>query len=385
MIRIPKCPVCGQENDLEVGITCSKCGSFLTDGKSLSKKIAATNKKYKDDPSSPSLITENPFFNRPVPVISTPSLSLNRALYTNGIKVGSRIEIFGPESCGKTTLAAQLIREFQLRNGASLYIDLEHSLDSGWMKQLGVDVANCWASRPNSGTQAIDILGNNHDNFDCIVLDTVALLYSARYLAVEAEFANGDVKDKSEMAGPARLINDLQIKYGARLSKSSCTIVLLNQARENIVNMKSYGIKSPGGYPMRHFCTHRVKLQRVSGAEGLIKDDGENIGFYVNAQVVKNKGAQEGGHAKLEFIYGKGFQKNREYINAAIECGFFDKAGAWYKRGGNSIAQGFDNLIKYIDTVDGLEEEMKKTVDAYIATKEVLVTPVPAEEDDEEE
>lgn len=385
MIRVPKCPVCGHENDLNLGITCAKCGSFLTDRKAVKRHVVATNKKYKDDPSTPKLVKENPFFSRPTPIVSTPSLSLNRALYTNGIKVGSRIEIFGPESCGKTTFASQLIAEFQKRNGTCLYVDLEHTLDADWMERLGVDLDNLYVSRPNSGTQAIDIIGNNHDNYDCIVLDTVAMLYSARYLAVDAKFKDGDVEDKAEIAGPARLMGDLQNKYGARLAKSGCTIILLNQARENITMGGSYGIKSPGGYPLRHFCTHRIKLQRVSGADGLIKDSGETCGFYVNAQVIKNKGAQEGGHAKLEFVYGSGFMRDREYVNAAIECGFFEKNGAWYKYKGDSFAQGFDNLVDSVQKKPDLKKEMVEAVNKYMEGKDVVVTPVPAidEEDDD--
>lgn len=383
MIRTPKCPVCGHDNDLELGITCEKCGSFLTDRKAVRRLVEASNKKYKDDPSAPKLVGENPFFTRSSPIISTPSLSLNRALHTNGLKVGSRIEIFGPEGCGKTTFAAQLISEFQKRNGTCLYVDLEHTLDKDWLAKLGVELDNLYVSRPNSGTQAIDIIGTNHDNYDCIVLDTVAMLYSARYLAVEAKFKDGDVEDKAEIAGPARLINDLQNKYGARLSKSNCTVILLNQARENITMGGSYGIKSPGGYPLRHFCTHRVKLQRVSGAQGLIKDAGETSGFLVNAQVIKNKGAQEGGHAQLEFIYGKGFQRDREYINAAIECNFFEKKGSWYRLDGKSYAQGNEGLLEKIEQEPEVKQKMIEAVDKYMASKEVQITPVPAVEDDD--
>lgn len=376
MARTPVCPICSHENDLSIGvITCEKCGAFLTDRKATRKIVEANNKKYKGDLSVPMPVRENPLFMTPRSKFSSCSLLLDRALYTNGFYTGSRIEIFGPESCGKTTLALQIIAELQKKNATCLYIDLEGTLDIAWAEQLGVDLDNLYVSRPNSGTQAIDIIGNNCDAYDVIVLDTVAVLSRSSYVTKQQEVdANGDTKDAQDFGGIATLIGQLQNKSGPKLTRSGCTLILLNQARENIQQTGSYGIKSPGGRTLRHFVTQKIQLQKVSGADGLIKEGGEVTGFYVRAKVQKNKGAQEGGEATLEFLYGKGFQKDREYVNVGIEAGLIVQSGSWYKIDGKNVAQGFDNLVDYMEDNPEVYKRIKEGVENYMGTRKQEVT-----------
>lgn len=367
-MRMSKCPVCEYENDLSTGTSiCEKCGAFLTDRCGIRKIVEANNKRYKGDISAPMLAKENPYFTRPHSKFSSGSLCLDRALYTNGFNVGSRIEIFGGESTGKTTLALQMVAELQKRNAVCLYIDMEGTLDLDWAETLGVDLDNFYISRPNSGTQAIDIIGNYCDVYDVIVLDTVALLTRSRFVSKQSDVdSNGDVKDSQDTAGQAYLIGQLQSQHANKITQANTTIILLNQIRENLTPAGAFGRRSPGGFPLRHFTTHKIELRRIAGNDGVIRDNGEVVGFQVLARVLKNKREREGGEAILDFIYGEGFSKKREYITIGISCQYITQSGSWFKINNKSVAQGMEKLIAYFEENPEEFENLKKTVKELI-------------------
>lgn len=370
-MRIPKCPVCEYENDLSTGTSvCEKCGAFLTDRHGVRKIIEANNKRYKGDISAPMLAKENPYFIRPNAKFSSGSLALDRALYTNGFSIGSRIEIFGGESTGKTTLALQMVAELQKRNAVCLYIDMEGTLDLDWAETLGVDLDNFYVSRPNSGTQAIDIIGNYCDVYDVIVLDTVALLTRSRFVSKQSDVdSDGDVKDAQDTAGQAYLIGQLQGQHGNKITRANTTIILLNQIRENLTPAGAFGRRSPGGFPLKHFCTHKIELRRIAGNDGIIREGGDVVGFQVLARVLKNKREREGGEAILDFIYGEGFSKEREYITMGIAYGHITQSGAWYKIDGKSVAQGMEKLVMYFKENQNEFENLKKKVEESMYPK----------------
>ncbi len=273
-----------------------------------------------------------------VETIPTGSLSLDIALGLGGIPKGRIVEIYGPESSGKTTVTLHMIAEVQKRGGIAGFIDAEHALDPVYAKNIGVDIDNLYISQPDNGEQALEITETmvRSGAIDIVVVDSVAALVP------KAEI-DGDMGD-SHVGLQARLMSQALRKLTAIISKSNCTVVFINQLREKVGVMFGSPETTTGGRALKFYSSVRLDVRRIES----LKQGGEVIGNRTRVKVVKNKIAPPFKEAEFDIMFGEGISMVGDILDLAASCDVINKSGAWYAYEGNKIGQGRENAKQYL-------------------------------------
>ena len=287
-----------------------------------------------------------------VEAIPTGALSLDIALGIGGIPRGRIIEIFGPESSGKTTLALHMIAEAQKLGGEAAFIDAEHALDPIYAKHLGVDIDNLIVSQPDTGEQALEIAEAlvRSGAIDIIVIDSVAALVP------KAEI-DGDMGD-SHVGLQARLMSQALRKLASVINKSKSVIVFINQLREKIGVMFGNPETTPGGRALKFYSSVRLDIRKIE----TMKQDGEVVGNRAKVKVVKNKVAPPFREAEFDIVYGKGISKVGNILDLGVNLDIVNKSGAWFSYNGERIGQGRENAKKYLEEHPNTTAEIEKRV-----------------------
>ena len=298
-----------------------------------------------------------------VEAIPTGSLALDAALGIGGVPRGRIVEIYGPESSGKTTLALQILAEAQALGGVVAFIDAEHALDPVYAARIGVDIDEVLISQPDTGEQALEICDMlvRSGAIDCIIVDSVAAL------TPRAEI-EGEIGD-STVGLQARLMSQALRKLAGSLSKSDTTCIFINQLREKIGIMFGNPETTPGGRALTFFSSVRIDIRRID----TIKKNGEPVGNRVRAKVVKNKVAPPFRQAEFDLMYGEGISKDGCIIDMAVEAGVAKKSGAWYTYGEERLGQGREaakqTLKENPELRDELERKVREAFDIPIITR----------------
>ena len=287
-----------------------------------------------------------------VETIPTGSLSLDIALGLGGIPKGRIIEIYGPESSGKTTVTLHMIAEVQKRGGIAGFIDAEHALDPVYAKNIGVDVDNLYISQPDNGEQALEITETmvRSGAIDIVVVDSVAALVP------KAEI-DGDMGD-SHVGLQARLMSQALRKLTAVISKSNCTVIFINQLREKVGVMFGSPETTTGGRALKFYASVRLDVRRIE----TLKVGGEVVGNRTRVKVVKNKVAPPFKEAEFDIMFGKGISKEGDILDLAVLHDIINKAGAWYSYNGEKIGQGRENTKLYLANNPEVMEEIEQQV-----------------------
>lgn len=285
-------------------------------------------------------------------VIPTGALPLDAALGIGGVPRGRIVEIYGPESSGKTTLALQVLAEAQALGGVVAFIDAEHALDPVYAARLGVDIDEVLISQPDTGEQALEICDMlvRSGAIDCIVIDSVAAL-------VPRAEIEGEIGD-SNIGLQARLMSQALRKLAGSLSKSNTTCIFINQLREKIGVMFGNPETTTGGRALKFFSSIRIDIRRIDS----IKKDGEVVGNRVRAKVVKNKVAPPFRQAEFDLMYGEGISREGCIVDMGVEAGVVKKSGAWYTYGEERLGQGREAAKALLKTNPDLREEIEAKV-----------------------
>lgn len=297
-----------------------------------------------------------------VDVIPSGSLTLDKALGIGGYPKGRIIEIYGPESSGKTTLTLHAIAQAQKQGGKAAFIDAEHAIDPVYAKNLGVDIDELILSQPDSGEQALEIAEMlvRSGVIDLIVIDSVAALVPQ----VELDGEMGD----AAVGLQARLMSKALRKLSGVMNKTNCTVIFINQLREKIGVMYGNPETTTGGRALKFYSSVRVEIRRSEQ----IKQNGEIIGNKANIKVVKNKVAPPFKTTQVDIIYGKGISRDGETLDLAVEGDIVEKSGAWYAYNGEKIGQGRENAKNFLIEHPAIFEEVEEKVKAQLfGTEEV--------------
>lgn len=291
-----------------------------------------------------------------VDAISTGSLSLDLALGIGGLPRGRIIEIYGPESSGKTTVALHIVAETQKMGGEAAFIDAEHALDPVYAKNLGVNINDLLISQPDSGEQALEIAGRLVDSqaIDVIVVDSVAAL-------VPQQEIDGDM-GQSHVGVQARLMSQALRKLSGAVSKSNCVLIFINQLREKVGVMYGNPEVTPGGRALKFYASVRIEVRKGE----ILKNGSEIYGSRTKAKVVKNKVAPPFRVAEFDILYGKGISKTNEIFDAGLNFGFVEKSGSFFSYDGNRW-QGKDNARSAIESDPALLAKLEEQVRAAMA------------------
>lgn len=300
-----------------------------------------------------------------VDVIPSGSLTLDKALGIGGYPKGRIIEIYGPESSGKTTLTLHAIAQAQKQGGKAAFIDAEHAIDPVYAKNLGVDIDELILSQPDSGEQALEIAEMlvRSGVIDLIVIDSVAALVPQ----VELDGEMGD----AAVGLQARLMSKALRKLSGVMNKTNCTVIFINQLREKIGVMYGNPETTTGGRALKFYSSVRVEIRRSEQ----IKQNGEIVGNKANIKVVKNKVAPPFKTTQVDIIYGKGISRDGEILDLAVEGDIVEKSGAWYAYNGEKIGQGRENAKNFLIEHPAIFEEVEEKVKAQLfGTEEVAET-----------
>ena len=299
-----------------------------------------------------------------VEVIPTGSIALNAALGVGGYPKGRIIEIYGPESSGKTTLAIHAIAEAQRAGGIAAFIDAEHAFDRFYAAKLGVDIDNLWISQPDNGEQALEIAEQliRSSAIDIIVIDSVAAL------TPKAEI-EGDMGD-NKVGLQARLMSQALRKLTSAISKTNTTCIFINQLREKIGVMFGNPETTTGGRALKFYASVRLDVRRTEA----LKQGGEVIGNHTKVKVVKNKIAPPFKEAEFDIMFGQGISTIGDILDLAANCGIVNKSGAWYAYNDAKIGQGRENAKQYLKENRQICDEIERKVRAYYGL------PVPEED-----
>ena len=311
-----------------------------------------------------------------IEAIPTGALSLDIALGIGGVPRGRIIEVFGPESSGKTTLALHIVAEAQKMGGEAAFIDAEHALDPVYAKKLGVDIDNLIVSQPDTGEQALEITESlvRSGALDVIVVDSVAALVP------KAEI-DGDMGD-SHMGLQARLMSQALRKLAGAINKSKTVLIFINQLREKIGVMFGNPETTTGGRALKFYASVRMDIRRIEN----IKQDGEVKGNRVRVKVIKNKVAPPFREAEFDIVYGQGISKEGNILDMAVNLDIVEKAGSWFSYNGERIGQGRENVKKYLKENPEMLEDIEEKVRENFAKafEQSLGEDLPSKEDEEE-
>ncbi|MEW6183342.1 MAG: recombinase RecA [Bacillota bacterium] len=289
-----------------------------------------------------------------VDVIPTGSIALDLALGIGGLPRGRVVEIFGPESSGKTTVALHAVAEAQREGGVAAFIDAEHALDPSYARRLGVDVDNLLVAQPDTGEQALEIAEAlvRSSAVDIVVIDSVAALVPR----AELEGEMGDI----HVGLQARLMSQALRKLTGAISKSRTTAIFINQIREKVGVMFGNPETTPGGRALKFYASVRLEIRKIED----LKQGAERIGGRVRAKVVKNKMAPPFRQAEFDVLYGEGISKEGSLLDAAVELKLVTKSGTWYSYGEERLGQGRDNVREYLkehrDVCREIEEKVRQ-------------------------
>ena len=291
-----------------------------------------------------------------VETVPTGSLSLDLALGMGGVPKGRIIEIYGPESSGKTTVALHMIAEVQKRGGIAGFIDAEHALDPVYAKNIGVDIDELYISQPDSGDQALEITETmvRSGAIDIIVIDSVAAL-------VPKQEIEGDMGD-THVGLQARLMSQALRKLTPVISKSNCVVIFINQLREKVGVMFGNPETTTGGRALKFYASIRMEVRRIE----TLKQGGEMVGNRVRVKVVKNKIAPPFKEAYFDIMYGEGISKWGELVDLAVQLDIIQKSGSWFSMGDERIGQGRDSVKTYLqehpDIADSVEQQVRENM-----------------------
>ena len=296
-----------------------------------------------------------------VQAVSTGSVALDMALGVGGLPKGRIIEIFGPESSGKTTLALHAIAEVQKLDGEAAFIDAEHALDPVYAKALGVDIENLLVSQPDSGEQALEICDAlvRSGAIDIVVIDSVAAL-------VPQQEIDGDM-GASHVGLQARLMSQALRKLSGTISKTNCIVIFINQLREKVGVMYGNPEVTTGGRALKFYASVRIDIRKTEA----LKKGTEVYGNRVKCKVVKNKVAPPFTVAEFDIVYGTGISKSGEVLDMATELGILEKSGAWFYYDGNRIGQGKENARQFLESDPAMIAEIEEKIKAMGAPKEM--------------
>jgi recombination protein RecA len=308
---------------------------------------------------------------RDIEAISTGSLSLDIALGIGGLPKGRIVEIYGPESSGKTTLTLQVIAECQKKGGTCAFIDAEHALDPGYAEKLGVKVEDLVISQPDTGEQALEITDMlvRSGAVDVVIVDSVAALTPK----AEIEGEMGD----SHVGLQARLMSQALRKLTANIKRSNVLVIFINQIRMKIGVMFGSPETTTGGNALKFYSSVRLDIRRI----GSIKKGEEILGNETRVKVVKNKVAPPFRTAEFDIYYNEGISRESEIINLAVQLGFIDKSGAWYSYQNEKIGQGKDNVRVYLKEHPEIAQALEQKIRQEFITNHKSTAGVEAEED----
>ena len=290
-----------------------------------------------------------------VETIPTGSLSLDLALGLGGVPKGRIVEIYGPESSGKTTVALHMIAEVQKRGGIAGFIDAEHALDPVYAKNIGVDIDELYISQPDSGDQALEITETmvRSGAMDIIVVDSVAAL-------VPKQEIEGDMGD-SHVGLQARLMSQALRKLTPVISKSNCVVIFINQLREKVGVMFGNPETTTGGRALKFYSSVRMDVRRIE----TLKQSGEMVGNRTRVKIVKKKIAPSFKEAVIDIMLGKGISKEGDILDLAVKCDLVSKSGAWFAYNGDKIGQGRENAKTYLSEHPEIMEELEQNIRAH--------------------
>ena len=315
--------------------------------------------------------------NMVVEAVPTGSLGLDIALGVGGVPKGRIVEIYGPESSGKTTVALHMVAEVQKRGGIAGFIDAEHALDPVYAKNIGVDIDNLYISQPDNGEQALEITETmvRSGAVDIVIVDSVAALVP------KAEI-EGDMGD-SHVGLHARLMSQALRKLTAAISRSNCVVIFINQLREKVGVMFGNPETTTGGRALKFYASVRLDVRRTE----TLKQGGEMVGNHVKVKVVKNKVAPPFKQAEFDIMFGTGISREGEILDLASECNVVNKSGAWYSYNGERIGQGRENVKIFLKDHPEICEEIEKQVriQYHLLPEEEAAQQNPAAQDGEEE
>ena len=315
--------------------------------------------------------------NMVVEAVPTGSLGLDIALGVGGVPKGRIVEIYGPESSGKTTVALHMVAEVQKRGGIAGFIDAEHALDPVYAKNIGVDIDNLYISQPDNGEQALEITETmvRSAAVDIVIVDSVAALVP------KAEI-EGDMGD-SHVGLHARLMSQALRKLTAAISRSNCVVIFINQLREKVGVMFGNPETTTGGRALKFYASVRLDVRRTE----TLKQGGEMVGNHVKVKVVKNKVAPPFKQAEFDIMFGTGISREGEILDLASECNVVNKSGAWYSYNGERIGQGRENVKIFLKDHPEICEEIEKQVriQYHLLPEEEAAQQNPAAQDAEEE
>jgi recombination protein RecA len=296
-----------------------------------------------------------------VETISTGSIALDMALGVGGVPKGRVIEIFGPESSGKTTLTLHIVAECQKQGGVAAFVDAEHALDSVYAKKLGVDIDKLIVSQPDTGEQALEITDTlvRSGAVDIVIIDSVAAL-------VPKSEIEGEMGD-AQMGAQARLMSQALRKLTGSISKTHCTVIFINQIRQKIGVMFGNPETTTGGNALKFYASVRIDIRRI----GAIKDKDEVVGNQTRAKVVKNKVAPPFKQVDFEIIYGEGISRLGEIIDIGVAKNIVEKAGSWFSYNSQRIGQGKENAKQFLRENPEIAAEIEAKIRALGVGAEV--------------
>ena len=309
----------------------------------------------------------------PIAVISTGAISFDAALGVGGVPRGRVVEIFGPESSGKTTIALQVIAEAQKAGGMAAFVDAEHALDPGYAKKLGVDVDNLLVSQPDYGEQALEITEAlvRSNAIDVLVVDSVAALVPKAEL-------DGEMGD-SHMGLQARLMSQALRKLTGTVAKSSTCLIFINQIREKIGVMFGNPETTTGGRALKFYSSVRIDIRRIAA----IKEGDVGTGSRTRVKVVKNKVAAPFREAEFDILYGEGISREGDLLDLAVNSNILEKSGSWFSYKGERIGQGRENARAFLkenkDTMAKLDAEVRKALGMVPTAASPAPAAVPAQ------
>jgi recombination protein RecA len=301
-----------------------------------------------------------------VATISTGSIGLDLALGVGGLPMGRIVEIYGPESSGKTTITLHVIAEAQKKGGTCVFIDAEHALDPSYAKKLGVDIDKLLISQPDTGEQALGIADSlvRSGSVDLIVIDSVAALVP------KAEI-EGDMGD-SHMGLQARLMSQALRKLTASISRTNCMVIFINQIRMKIGVMFGNPETTTGGHALKFYASVRIDIRKT----GTIKEKEDIVGNQTRVKIVKNKVAPPFRVVDFDIMYGSGISKEGEIIDLGTKFNIIDKAGAWFSYNTNRIGQGRENVKKYLRENPEIAQEIEQKIRQHYSSNESIAAAV---------